>query len=127
MFKYILLAVLFSSFSHAEENLGYLLEKLNDEDFDIREVAEKKLSDFPPSYAPIFYRLIKTYNNQPEVQHRLTKVITNIYLNKVVPELIIKWNLGTEEYTYTVSMFVNAFPYRQECWIKTIISNVEDE
>ncbi len=126
MFKYILLAVLFSSFSYAEENLGVLLEKLNDEDFGIREVAEKKLSDFPPSYAPIFYRLIKTYNSQPEVQHRLTKVITNIYLNKVVPELIIKWNLGVE-YTYTVAMFVDAYPYRQEYWIKNIISKVEDE
>lgn len=82
MKTFICALILISNMAFCGEKLNSLLEQLDNEDYDVREMATLRLSTFPAEYARRFIKL--SYTSDAEVRHRLQMIAKEIFYNNVM-------------------------------------------
>ena len=70
----------------ADADLDALIFKLADDEFDVREDATEKLSNYPAEYAYFFRKYAQAWNNNPEIKTRLLKASREIWKHKILTQ-----------------------------------------
>lgn len=79
----LLLAICCSAF--AEDDTDNLIKQLGDNEFDLREKATAKLSQYPEEYIEKFLNLAKD-STDPEIAYRLHLAAESVFIQKVLPK-----------------------------------------